>query len=483
MSKKKKPSPEHVRLTRIAEIESSLLSLDLKKKQRAALRSELADLTAQGGTFTPPETLPPVEAAVPFAPAEATALVEDEEQRAARLAKQEAEVAAQWAHQKSLVSTWSEDTEPGPEATSGKDVPTPPVPTFDSIKEFVDGLKPIGMDDLIEIGKRTIEPALKEALGLEAPADPVLENGNGQAIIHFVDPATGKEKAKGYTRVTTYIDGLDDKTVLTKWKMRTLLEGAAVEERDLLKTESDTTTVSQVGRALTRLDAAIADIDSREREEGELLELRRQELLKEHRTFVESRAEWLMELGGAHEKAIKGTNLHRLTELVDTGHDLPADTTASDRRDVEAYTAKMQELGIETLWTERRVVLDDIQVSGTMDRAYRVKLPGAQRRTRVVGDLKTGSVDWGRGKIACQLALYARGLGYDWAKPLERERLSLSKVYGLLVHLPQGEGRCEVYVVDLELASKGLDLARQVREWRRDQRRAYDLTKPMVGQE
>jgi hypothetical protein len=39
----------------------------------------------------------------------------------------------------------------------------------------------------------------------------------------------------------------------------------------------------------------------------------------------------------------------------------------------------MAELGIETLWTERRVVLDDIQVSGTMDRAYQVKLPVRQR--------------------------------------------------------------------------------------------------------
>jgi hypothetical protein len=354
-----------------------------------------------------------------------------------------------------------------PEAEpSGKDVPArPSAPPAPAQEKFVTGLKNL-MD---EAGKALIE----------APADPVLENGNGQPIIHFRDPVTGEEKVKGYTRVTTYIDGLDDKTVLTKWKMRTLLEGAAI---DSGMEHLDDDKISTVRRAMHRLDESVQDIDRREKEEGELLELRRQELLKEHRSLLESIAEELMELGGAHEKANKGTNLHRLTEIVDNGGVLPDDTTASDRRDVEAYRAKMAELDLRVLWCERRVVLDDIQVSGTMDRAYQVRLPGMQRRIRVVGDLKTGRVDFGHGRIGMQLALYAKGLGYDWTKPLERERLSLSKAYGLLVHLPQGEGRCEVYVVDLELANQGLNLARQVREWRRDSRRVYDLKKPMVSE-
>jgi hypothetical protein len=53
--------------------------------------------------------------------------------------------------------------------------------------------------------------------------------------------------------------------------------------------------------------------------------------------------------------------------------------------------------------------------------------------------------------------------------------LRLSKAYGLLVHLPQGEGVCEVYVVDLELATRGLDLAARVREFRNTGKRVYDL--------
>jgi hypothetical protein len=296
----------------------------------------------------------------------------------------------------------------------------------------------------------------------------VLENGLGQPMIHYVDPATGKEKVKGYTRVTTYIKGLEDTSVLEAWKVRTLLEGGAVE---LLQNDGVSPSLEATARAVGRLDAALADIDRREKIEGELLGLRRAELLKEHRDLLAKIAEDLLELGGAHEKANKGTDLHRLTEIVDNGQPLPANTSASDRRDVEAYQEKMGRLGITTVWTERRVVLDDIQVSGTMDRAYMVKLPGMARRIKVVGDLKTGSVSWGQGKIGMQLALYARGLGYDWTKPLERERLGLNQHHGLLVHLPQGEGVCSVYVVDLELAQRGLALAREVREWRNSGKR------------
>lgn len=384
-------------------------------------------------------------------------------------AKQDAEVAAQWAHKARVdyriedpanvaADLIVDDPEPEqPEATSGKDVPTPPAAPSITIPE----------DFTVGQPTNTFEP----------PADPVLENGNGQPIIHFVDPVTGKEKVKGYTRVTTYIDVLDDKTVLNKWKLRTLLEGAALEfEQD---SSGDGGAVAAIGRALHRLDNDLADIDRREAVESELLGLRRAELIADHRKYLDALAENLLDIGGAHDKAIKGTNLHRLTEIVDNGGELPADTNASDRRDVEAYQAKMVELGIETLWTERRVVLDDIQVSGTMDRAYLVKLPGQARRIRVVGDLKTGGVSWGQGKIGMQLALYSKGLGYDWAKPLERTPLRLSKAYGLLVHLPQGEGVCEVYVVDLELATRGLDLVAKVREFRNTGKRVYDLKKPL----
>jgi hypothetical protein len=396
-----------------------------------------------------------------------------------RQAKQDAEVARQWLHRKQVdyklegPAALITDDE-GQILINGEPTGEHISPWFqvDELSGRVVQVRPETEEPGVPVGKPEPTPPTP----LEAPADPVLVNGNGQAMIHYLDPATGQEKVKGYTRVTTYIDGLDDKSVLTKWKMRTLLEGGAVE---VLQNDGDSPSLQAVTRSVKRTDDALWDISEREKVDQELLGIRRAEVLKEHRTTLERIAEDLMELGGAHEKANKGTDLHRLTELVDNGQPLPDNVTASDRRDVEAYQAKMAELGITTLWTERRVVLDDIQVSGTMDRAYQVKLPGMLRRTRVVGDLKTGSVSYAHGKIATQLLLYARGKGYDWTKPLERADLRLSKVHGLLVHLPQGEGRCDVYVVDLELAARGLDLARQVREWRRDQKRAYDLRNPM----
>jgi hypothetical protein len=325
-----------------------------------------------------------------------------------------------------------------------------------------------------------VGPAKPDAPVLEKPADPVLENGNGQPMIHYRDPATGREKVKGYTRVTTYIDCLDDKTVLNAWKARVLLEGGAVE---LLQNDGTSPSLEAVARSVKRTDEALADIDRRTRLEGELLELRRQEVQKEHRDVLARIGEDLLELGGAHEKANKGTDLHLLTELVDNGKPLPEGTTASDRRDIDAYQRAMAALDAKVLWTERRVVLDDIQVSGTMDRALLVKLPGMGRRIRVVADVKTGNITFAPGKIGMQLALYARGLGYDWTKPLDRERLSLSTHHGLLIHLPQGEGRCAIYLVDLELAGTGLSLARAVREWRNTAKRLFDVKSPLEAVE
>lgn len=417
---------------------------------------------------------------------------------------QDAEVARQWAHFRgttgpSLVEAVAELADPVGIAADLIIEETPDLYRLEGPADFMEEV--VGSAEMEpEPVENAPDPAPQEAVEveteegrefavgtpktepdvLEKPADPVLENGNGQPMIHYRDPQTGREKVKGYTRVTTYIDCLDDKTVLNAWKARVLLEGGAVE---LLQNAGTSPSLEAVARSVKRTDEALADIDRRTKEEGELLELRRQEVQKEHRDVLARVAEDLLELGGAHEKANKGTDLHRLTELVDTGQPLPPTTTTSDRRDIDAYQRAMAALDAKVLWTERRVVLDDIQVSGTMDRGLLVKLPGMGRRIRVVGDVKTGRIDYAAGKIGMQLALYARGLGYDWTKPLERERLSLSAHHGLLIHLPQGEGRCSIYLVDLELANQGLALARAVREWRNTAKRLFDIKSPLEAVE
>jgi hypothetical protein len=499
MSKKKKPK-DPVKLKKRPEEELKRLAKD-KSRPKKVRKAARAELDAIRGVFVPSvatgddTAAPSSPSSAPAAPATSPEGSESVVEAEGPLrAAQDAEVARQWAHFRGeeVVKDVEAADLSGPEVAERHEVvlegPTA-VPAEPWLDQPVDDLGHVAqpLQEAREVqtdhGREfAVGPAQPEARDLlEKPEDPVLANGNGQPLIHYRDPRTGAEKVKGYTRVTTYIDCLDDKTVLNKWKFRTLLEGAAVEAAQL--GDGMDSSIDAVARSVRRTDEALADIDRRTKEEGELLELRRQEVQKEHRDTLERIAEDLLDLGGAHEAANKGTDLHRLVELVNQGQPLPDSTTPSDRRDIEAYQRALKALNAEVLWTERRVVLDDIQVSGTMDVAYLVKLPGMTRRTRVVADVKTGRVDFAPGKIGMQLALYARGFGYDWTRPLERERLSLSQHHGLLIHLPQGEGRCSIYLVDLELAAKGLDLARQVREWRNTAKRLYDLKDPVQAVE
>jgi hypothetical protein len=70
----------------------------------------------------------------------------------------------------------------------------------------------------------------------------------------------------------------------------------------------------------------------------------------------------------------------------------------ADLRDVEAYAEAMQRAGVKVLDIERTVVNDELGVAGRLDRTVMVRLPGAQRATRMVGDIKTGRLDFGAGQ-------------------------------------------------------------------------------------
>lgn len=330
------------------------------------------------------------------------------------------------------------------------------------------------------------------APALEPVVDDVERDRFGRPYIEFRKP-DGKTGRKAYTRVTTYIDCLEDKTALTDWKLRTLLEGAGIdldgydtdEGRDLADS-----LVASARKVSVKYDKALAKVTKREAK-GELelgqFALLRDAAKKEHKDALNALASQALELGGAHDKATKGTDLHALCERYDLGQlDLDAELAAgtilpADVADVKAYAAKMKELGIEHFLHEQLVVIDELGVAGTLDRGSMFKLPGTARRIRLVADIKTGNVEWGAGKIAMQLRTYALGQGYDRAQPLERADLKLSKSKGLLIHLPAGEARCEVYVVDLDLAGEGLRLAREVREWRNTGKRVFNLSEPLVA--
>lgn len=488
---------EQEREVAIKVLQQQLNRTDLKKKERKATQAELDALLQVRGDFTPStaptagrrssdlvpagRTVEDLDALAERADALKQRLSTDagpasEQQSAPSNAEQpdaydkpddQTEVAYQWRKKAER-----EQAEVNRAFLTAKRTMVDPDPFAEALQEAAE------VDPNLAAN---IKATTSSALPFEVPEDPVLTNGQGRPTIWAPHPKEGA-KLTAYTRVTTYIDCLEDKSMLDKWKQRTLLEGAYLEE--MQDGSAGGSSVWAVGKSMVRRDATLANLAEREAAGDVFTVLERATAVKEHRDFTNRIVENLMDIGGQHDKADTGTRLHRITELVDDGQPIPDWATKSDRLDVEAYLKAKEAAGLEVLWTERRVVDDVLGITGTMDRAYLAKLPGRTRRVRVVGDLKTGNVEWGAGKIGMQLAAYANGKGYTHDREhLEREDLRLSKTDALLIHLPAGEHRCSIYLVDLTLASKGLDLARQVRAWRNEGKRVYDLKHALTSAE
>lgn len=266
--------------------------------------------------------------------------------------------------------------------------------------------------------------------------------------------AKGKQcpkcKGKGYieklyTRCTSFVGVLDDRSNLEKWKLRIVLTGLGV-DHDLLMA----------------LDAA--DPDDREE--------------------LDAIAEEAFMIGEGHAKAQKGTNLHYLSEFVDKNEPLPEQlynedaekwepVTLQDRADMAAWKRTLDELGVMILDSERFVVNDEYQIGGTYDRLVDFtesdpcelcKIP----RPKIL-DLKTGRVDYGAGKIAQQLAVYAHSDDYD-PETGTRTKQDVCQHVGIVIHLPQGTGEATVLLADLVQGWEAVGLSAKVREFRRTEK-------------
>lgn len=321
-------------------------------------------------------------------------------------------------------------------------------------------------------------------------------NGNGQYKVKR--PSDGK--LVGYTRMTTYIDAIEDSSRLVLWKLRTLLEGVAAAAEPGEREDA----ISELRDLAHRRDAAIAKARKADRkgklEAGELAQYI-DGAERDYRNAVDKLADELLDLGGAKQRAQKGTDLHALFEIVDT-HGLPAihkmrvqeEITDSDVRDCVAYSDAISTLGAKIIDIERPVVIDEmpvprflpleeyggkpprtIGVAGRLDRTALVRLPGRQRATRVVLDVKTGStLEYSAGKTARQLHGYSIATGYN-LETHEREDLKLDKKVALVVHVPAGTGVAHVHLVDLTIAAKGNKVVADVRAMRNEGKKAIDL--------
>lgn len=328
------------------------------------------------------------------------------------------------------------------------------------------GTTPQPSDPGVVVGELAPLGAAPEVRSVE----PVERDRWGRPVIVMPDGSK-----RGYRRVTTFIDVLEDKSNLADWGKRNVLEGALLDYRDTTSAVDRPSLINRVGKALDDRDLVRAEVAS----DATLTRIQTAE--KAWKSAMKALVAEAEDKAGAHDKATKGTDLHGLTELVDQGLPLPDSITDADRRDLAAYAQAVKEAGIVFTERERFVVLDQLQVGGTLDRAGLFRFPGTARARRCVMDIKTGRVDYSPGKIAMQLAVYAHGLAYD-RDTGTRTDLKLDKTKALLIHLPAGEGRCSIVEVDIAAAwSKAVRLASEVYAWRTEGKSVYDIGSPLVS--
>lgn len=234
----------------------------------------------------------------------------------------------------------------------------------------------------------------------------------------LITPADGG-KPQPYTRISTLAKTLDDKTALAKWMCRQTAIGLA-QRPDLVA-----------------LVAASG----------------------ENKKTIGDAVEQAMTAAKSDAAANIGTTLHALTEMWDVGMYDDTFTSPELNADVEAYGQTTKHLKVEA--SEVFVVVDGLQAAGTFDRI--VTLPDGRR---MVADIKTGQSEpqYPHGATT-QIALYAHGTPYHpqtgRTEPLSE--LGVSQTEGLLIHLPAGQARCDLYIVDLEIGWALATVAAKVR--------------------
>lgn len=239
---------------------------------------------------------------------------------------------------------------------------------------------------------------------------------------YLLPQPTGKDK--GYTRATTVAKTLSDTYGLTRWQVRMTAQG-----------------LTQRPDLFARVASAAGDAKS-----------------------LDQICELAKEAAAASSGANIGTALHAFTEAVDAGR--PVTIPAPWDADVAAYTAALQaaEVAVDPAYIETVLALHSLEVAGTMDRL--VTMPDGRS---LIADLKTGKdLSYGWGEIAIQLALYAHADEvYDYATGQYEPMPEVDRSEALVMHLPAGQARCDLYLVDIAAGWEAVEIAMRVRSWRK----------------
>lgn len=247
------------------------------------------------------------------------------------------------------------------------------------------------------------------------------------------DPFTGKSRA--WTRVTTLASTIADRYGLEKWMQRELVRGMAIRGDKLM------------------VQAVAAGDD---------------------RKALERIIESALEAAQTSSSAEVGSALHLLAERIDGGEKV--DVPPAYKPDIDAYIGAMSSNGVEVVdgWIERFVVIPSVSAAGTADRLVTVDgflLP-------LIADIKTGSdpLKYGAVEIAAQLATYSRA-SHWWDGKEHHEMPKVDQDWGIVAHMPAGQGRCELHLIDLQ---RGWDIAMLCYQ-ARETRKGKGLTRPLVA--
>ncbi|HEX5016010.1 MAG TPA: hypothetical protein VFX15_00315 [Actinomycetes bacterium] len=287
------------------------------------------------------------------------------------------------------------------------------------------------------------DEAAEDFFDPDAEPRPVdFRRANGSPLVRRLD---GSGRWDRYARPSGFGHDLDDESALNNWRIDRAIEGVA-------------TTPS--------LAAAIAANIGR----------------KEGR---KDRREQAITVGRGEEAADLGTALHAMAHRLETeeGFRAPPPYDA----DLAAYLTALDSAGLVSTYCECHICADRWRAAGTADRIYQatreLQLPDGsvmEPGQSVIGDLKTGkTLQYSLPGYAIQLAVYADGCFYD---VVTDERTSLPDGmrldWGLLVHLPVGQARCDLLWVDLEVGRHGAALVAEVRDWRKRSDFARDFAYP-----
>lgn len=265
----------------------------------------------------------------------------------------------------------------------------------------------------------------------DQPPQRDFRRANGAPMVRKLDDPTRWDR---YSRPSSWGSDLDDESNLVLWRIDRAMEGVA---------------------ASPALAATVAAAKGR----------------KEGRKELREKA---ISTGRGEEAADLGTALHAMAERLETEEGFVAPEPYAT--DLAAYLSCIDAAGLVSSHVEVKVCSDEWRGAGTADRIYvatrELVLPDgslAAPGTSFIGDLKTGKrLDYSLPGFAIQMAIYCDGCFYDVDTDVRTEfPPTLHTGWGILAHLPAGQGKCELLWADLSVGREGARIVRDVRRWRK----------------